>query len=270
MKNYFVRLFVLIGLGLGLLFGTSGYAATRRSSVSGNRQTTIKGSEKFATRTMPAPDFHAVNASRGVEVVIGGADEIVIKANDNVMEYVVAEVKNGLLEIGISDRVNVRNAEVTVRIPNNGKINSLRASSGADMRTESALKTTDMEIRLSSAASLDIALKAERCNIRMSSGSDMKAAVDLGQCNIGLSSGSEVRLSGKVDAVVANLSSGSELNAFELESRVCEISVGSGADAEVKCSEKLTARASSGGEIKYKGDCRVDRKSSSGGAIKKR
>ena len=272
MKPCLLEIFILIGLGLGLLVAPTGCSATRHTatSASGNRPTTVKGSARFATRTMSASDFCGVSASRGVGVIIGGTDKIVIKANDNVLEYVVAEVKSGVLGITISDKVNLHNAEVTVRIPNNGKINSLRASSAAEIRTESALKASDMEIRLSSAATLDAALKAEQCTIRLSSSSEMKAAVDFGQCTIALSSASSARLAGRADSVNADLSSASELNAFELDARVCEVEVSSGAEAEVYCSGELTARASSGASVEYKGDCSVDKRTSSGGSVRKR
>ncbi len=273
MKTCLLKIFVLIGLCLGLLMLPTSCSATRRSDktfVWNGRRTTVRGSGNLVTRTKAAPDFRAVSASRGVEVIIGGSDEVVIEADDNVLDYVVAEVENGTLGITISDKVNLRNADVIVRIPNNGKINSLRASSGAEIRTESALKASDLEIRLSSAAALIAALKAERCNIRMSSGTEMKAAVDFEQCSIALSSGSSARLSGKADSMSAELSSGSELNAFELNARMCEVDVSSGAEAEVNCSGKLTARVSSGGSVEYKGDCQVDPKCSSGGEIEKR
>lgn len=273
MKTCLLKIFVLIGLCLGLLVAPAGYSATRRSDKTGvwnGRRVTLKGSGNLVTRTKAAPDFRAVSAARGIEVVIGGSSKIVIEADDNVMDYVVAEVEGGTLQITLLEKVNVRNASITVRIPNNGKIEALRASSGAEIRTETALKASDLDIRLSSAASLDAALKVKRCSIRMSSGSEMKAAADFGQCTVGLSSGSSVRLSGKADALSADISSGAELKAGELDARVCKVEASSGAEAEVNCSGELTARASSGGSIKYKGDCEVDKQSSSGGEVRKR
>ncbi len=273
MKTCLLKIFVLIGLCLGLLVAPAGYSATRRSDktdIWNGRRTTVRGSGNLVTRTKAAPDFRAVGASRGIEVIIGGTDKIIIEADDNVLDYVVAEVEGGILRITLPEKVNVRNASITVRIPNNGKIEALRASSGAEIRTESALKATDLDIRLSSAAALIAALKAKRCTIGMSSGTEMKAAVDFGTCDIQLSSGSSVRLSGKADAMTAGLSSGSELNAFELEARTCNVGVSSGAEADVNCSGELTARASSGGSVEYMGDCKVNKQCSSGGAIQKR
>ncbi len=272
MKTLFLRIIVVLGLLLGLLFNVSDTAARPRniSILSGNRQTTVKGSNTLITKELKAPAFEAIAASRGVEVIIDATDRIIITANDNVMEYVAVEEKNGTLKIGIDDAVNVRNLDVTVQVPNNGKIASLTASSGAEIRTETALKAKTMNVRLSSGASMDAALKADDCTIRLSSGTELQAAVDFDTCDISLSSGSSAELSGKSAAFAADLSSGSSLEAFGLVARTCNVEVSSGAEAEVTCTEKLTARASSGASVEYKGDCSVDKRVSSGGSVRKR
>ena len=274
MKNCFLKIFILLGILLGSLVGSSSCAATRVAAEnrSNDQRITIKtGSAKRVVRTMEAPDFHAVDASRAVGVVIGGTEEIVIEANANVADYVIAEVKHGTLRIGIDNRVRILgNVHVVVRIPNNGRIDAIHGSSAASIRTESALRAAEMEIRLSSAASLDAALKADRCDIRLSSAAELQVAADFGQCSIDLSSAAEAALSGKADSLTANLSSGSELDAYALTARRCKVDVSSGADAKVACSERLTAQASSGGEIRYKGDCAVEQHTSSGGTVKKR
>ena len=274
MTNCFLKIFLWLGVMLGLLVGSAGYAGTRTAAEnrSANQHISIKtGSAKMAVRRQTAPDFHAVDASRAVGVVIGGTDEIVVEANANLIDYVIAEVKHGTLKIGIDERVRVSgNVHVVVRIPNNGKIDAIRGSSAAVIRTETALLASELTIRLSSAASLDAALKADRCDIRLSSAAELQVAADFGTCSIDLSSGSEADLSGKADALTANLSSGSELDAYALTARRCKVDVSSGAEAKVACSERLTAQASSGGAIKYKGDCAVEQHTSSGGAVKKR
>ncbi|MDE6569707.1 MAG: DUF2807 domain-containing protein [Alistipes sp.] len=272
MKTLFLKIIVMLGLLLGLLCNVSDVAARSRhiSVVSGSRQTTVKGSNTLVTKTLKAPAFDAIAASRGVEVVIGITDEIVITANDNVMEYVVVEAKNGTLTIGIDAAVNIRNMDVKVQVPNTGKIASITASSGAEIRTRSALKARTMKILLSSGASMDAALKADACTIVLSSGTELQAAADFGSCDIKLSSGSEAELSGKAATFKASISSGAELEAFGLVARTCNIGVSSGASAEVTCTEQLTVRASSGASVEYKGDCSVEKQVSSGGSVRKR
>lgn len=271
MKTLFLKIIVVLGLLLGLLCNASDVAARSRhiSVVSGGRQTTVKGSNTLATKKLKTPAFDAIAASRGVEVVIGNTDEIVITANDNVMEYVVVEAKNGTLFVGISDAVTVRNMDVKVQVPNTGKIASITASSGAEIRTRSGLKAKTMNIRLSSGASMDAALKADACTIRLSSGTELQAAADFGSCDIKLSSGSEAELSGKAATFAADLSSGSSLEAFGLVARTCTVEASSGASAEVTCTEKLTAHASSGASVEYKGDCSFEKRVGSGGSVRK-
>ncbi|MCM1300520.1 MAG: DUF2807 domain-containing protein [Alistipes senegalensis] len=264
MKTLFLKIIVMLGLLLGLLCNASDATAARPVGK-------LIGSGKLITKTVKAPKFNAIAASRGVEVVIGGTEEIVIRADDNVMEYVVVEEKNGTLQITTNYEARVvRNIHVKVQVPNNGRIASITASSGADIRTKSALKAETMNIRLSSGASMDAALKADDCTVRLSSGTALQAAVDFGRCDIRLSSGSSVELSGKAAKFGADLSSGSSLEAFGLVTETCSVEVSSGASAEVTCTEKLTAHVSSGASVEYKGDCSVDKQASSGGSVRKR
>ena len=322
MNTHIVRIIVLIGLSLGLLlapaYGQASDNKKKKMSIAIDGETiadldftiseeldgryltinsgslnrkTVKGSGKLVKRTLPAPAFHKLSAARGVAVVIGGTNQIEIKADDNLIDYVVAEASNGTLTVKISDKIkSISNSHVTVRIPNNGKLDAIRASSGASVRPEQALKATRMEIDLSSAASLDLALKADYCSIALSSGATMKCVAEMGECDINasssskltasvqsrsidvdLSSGAKVTLSGSCKKLEADLSSASRLDASQLEvSGTVEAEASSGADVSVNCSGSLVARASSGADIDYTGDCSADVRTSSGGSVKKR
>lgn len=296
MNTLFVRILLLIGLGLSLLLMPVGCATakTNHRTVTGTvtdyHKITIKGSDTLVKRTKNAAEFHVVTAKRGVGVIIGDFDQFIIEANDNVIDYVITEVKNGKLTVSIDDAVNVRNLHVIVKIPNNGKIHTINASSGASVKTEQAVQTESLECQLSSAATLDAALKADRCQIRLSSGAEMRCVADFTTCSIQAtsaaeltasvkaqslkvhqSSGAEVRLTGSCETLEAGLSSGAELHAKQLEvRRSALVNASSGADASVNCAGELTAHASSGADIVYTGDCRVNRQTSSGGSVKKR
>lgn len=289
MKNTILRILVFIGLSLAMLLMPFGKAAAETTG-SGIRKTTVKGSSTLVERVQAAPDFHAVAASRGVGVIIGGTDQLVIEANDNLIDYLIVEVERGKLTITIDDKINVRNAHVIVKIPYNGKIDAIQGSSAASIRTEQALKADEMDIRLSSAASLDAALKAERCTIQLSSAAEMKCVGDISTCSItassaaemtasltvhalhaNLSSSAELEISGSCETLNAQLSSAAELEAFKFEVRnTAKVTGSSGSSAFVNCAEALTAHASSGASICYKGDCRVDAHKSSGGSVYKR
>ena len=294
MKTHILRLLILIGLGLGMLLMPFGHAVAgthHMEETADNGRIVITGSTELVERTKPVPEFHAVAASRGVDVIIGGSsDQLVIEANDNLIDYVIAEVNEGRLTLSIDNRVNVRrNLHVIVKIPSNGKIDAIEASSAASVSTKKALQADKLDIQLSSAATLDAALKANNCTIYLSSAADMKTVADFENCRIHLSSASRLSADLKADKLTMELSSASDavlsgtcrtltvaasssgdLDAKQLEVQTANVQAASASSVTVNCSGSLVAGASSSAKIRYTGDCHADTHQSSGGSVKKR
>ena len=223
----------------------------------------IKGSGTIVTRTIPAPDFEKISASRAVKVIITDEieDRIRIEADDNLMDHIVAEASGDELRISIDPKINsVSDIHVTVTVPDNGRIRALEASS-------TALGAADISLEASSAANINAAVKAGVCSLEATSASKIKAAVEAGECRINASSAAKIKLSGRADAARAELSSASKLAAAELVVKQWKIDTSSAASARIHCTEQLDAEASSGSSIHYEGDCSTDITKSSGGSV---
>ena len=215
----------------------------------------INGSGNLIDRTIPAPDFETVSSACGVTVLItdDNTDRIRIEADDNLMEYVVVEERQGTLRVALDQgrkgARSVSNAHVTVTVPSNGKIRALKASSASQIVCRTALGADDFSIETSSAAKVEAAVKA-------------------GKCSLDASSAAKITLSGKAAQFRANLSSAAKLSADELDAATCSIDTSSGSKASVHCSGTLRANASSGSSIRYSGDCSTHLSKSSGGSIR--
>ena len=209
----------------------------------------INGSGNLIDRTIPAPDFETVSSACGVTVLItdDNTDRIRIEADDNLMEYVVVEERQGTLRVALDQgrkgARNVSNAHVTVTVPSNGKIRALKASSASQIVCRTALGADDFSIETSSAAKVEAAVKAGKC-------------------------AAKITLSGKAAQFRANLSSAAKLSADELDAATCSIDTSSGSKASVHCTGTLRANASSGSSIRYSGDCSTHLSKSSGGSIR--
>ena len=102
---------------MAVLFGTTACG----DSIFG--QTRIKGSGNLITRTVAVGNFHTVDASRGVKVVISDEPgEVEICADDNLIEYVRVGVDDGELKVTVAPRIHaVPSEQILVRVPHNGK-----------------------------------------------------------------------------------------------------------------------------------------------------
>lgn len=240
---------LLIAVLIAACLSATAYVACVAAPLLGKN---IKGSGKIVTKTVPAPDFDGIEASRAVKVVISDkVSDIRIEADDNLIDLVVVRAVKGKLEATLDQKVNnIQNGNVTITVPANGKIRSLDASSASKIIGETTLKAGKFSIEASSAAKI-------------------KAAVEAVSCTIETSSASKIILEGSAGTFRADMSSASKLNAEKFSAVNATIDTSSAASASIDCSGKLTASASSGSSVRYSGDCRTSLEKSSGGSIRK-
>lgn len=210
---------------------------------------TIQGNDKYTNEIRNLKDFHSIIASTGMHVVVstGEEEKIEIKADENLLQYIKTEVKEGVLKISSSKSLKSKNkieVYVTAKL-----LKRAAASSGADIKSLNTIVFEKMELKTSS-------------------GSSITMKVDCKQLKISTSSGSSILVSGKTTQLQAESSSGSEIKAFDLFAEICEVKVSSGSDIKINVSAELIADASSGGGITYIGKPSVvNKNTSSGGSV---
>lgn len=234
------------------IFTTIIALAAISSCVNGQWNKTVYGNGHVVSKEREARSFDGLKVSSGVDVFLkqGDTEKITVEADENLHEYIMTEVRDGVLNV--YSEGNIRKAErerVYVTMKN---INSIRTTSAGNVTCETPVKTNSIELSASSAGDIKIELNAKDVEINISSSGD-------------------ITIKGDADRMEADLSSAGDLNAYDFKVREAEISVTSAGDADVNVSERITARASSAGDINYVGNPKyVDAHSSSAGGIHKR
>ena len=210
----------------------------------------IKGDRNVVTENRKiTEDFTAIRTSTGLDVNITQENQnaVTVEADENLQNLIVTEVENGVLKIYSEKNIwSAKSKKVHVSIKT---LNSLKASSGSDVRTVKKIQS-------------------EEISIGASSGASVRMTVVANSIATNTSSGATIRVSGSADNHAAKASSGSSIKAYDLISKNVIVNVSSGANIDIHASEKIEARASSGGDIDYKGTPKkVLRRSSSGGSI---
>ena len=159
---------LLIAVLIAACLSATAYVACVAAPLLGKN---IKGSGKIVAKTVPAPDFDGIEASRAVKVVISDkVSDIRIEADDNLIDLVVVRAVKGKLEATLDQKVNnIQNGNVTITVPANGKIRSLDASSASKIIGETTLKAGKFSIEASSDAKIKAAVEAVSCTIETSS-----------------------------------------------------------------------------------------------------
>jgi len=204
------------------------------------------------TKERKTDSFTGVKVSSGIDVYLkqGNNESVSVEADENLHEYILTEVRNGVLNV--YSEYNIRDAERKRVYVTMKEVKSVKTTSAGDVFGESPINSDRLELSASSAG-------------------DIKLEVTARKIDVDISSSGDITLTGETDYLRADLSSAGDFNAYELKAREADISVSSAGDADVNVSERITARASSAGDINYKGDPKyIDAHSSSAGGIHRR
>ena len=259
-----------------------------------NTPNRIKGSGNIITKDIPAIAYDAIKASRGARVVVEEREDnnIIIKADDNIMPYVVVRKEGNSLRVTIDDNVKTTtNITLEVYLPKNTQINELTASSAATINVRPTIQGRSLSIDAASAAKINFSkaeveffdadaassakisgtLKCNDCYLEASSASDIDLTLLAVLCSADASSAAKIDLNGETAKFEADASSAAKISASKLTVRTeAECEASSAAKISVNAIKKLDAEASSGAVVSYipVDDLVKKIKQSSGGRVK--
>jgi hypothetical protein len=192
---------------------------------------TVEGSgiEGTQTRDVGAFDKIHVSGSANIAVDVGGPQSLSLRGDDNLLEFVVTEVRGGTLHIGMRSGSYSfqRGLVVQVSVP------SLAALSVSG--------SSDSEV----------------------------SGLDGGKFTVSISGSGGVRASGRVDQLDAGISGSGDMNLSELQAREVSARISGSGEIDVNALEKLDASISGSGDVRYKGAPAVNSHISGSGSVSK-
>lgn len=235
----------------------------------------LRGSGNIISKEITiSNDYTTLLATTGVEVVMNESQDNIVKieADDNVMEWVVCEVKGDILEVTVRkpDCNSYSDLNVKLTIPKNEKLQRiesrssadvhikptltgenklfLRASSSADIVINRAEKK-EIVIDASSSANVSGAFRAEFCAMKATSSADIEASVLTDKLSLWASSSGKVKLSGATASISAEATSSGDVLCSNVSAQTAFGSASSSGKIVFNCSGKLIAKADSSGDI---------------------
>ncbi len=217
----------------------------------------IKGNGKVVTIERATDDYEAIAVSGwfNVELVEGAEGAIMMKGEENLLEYILTEVKDGKLTIKPEKGVNLqpsswRSGGISITIPVE-EINSLAMSGSGDIVGKTLLKGSDFKTA-------------------MSGSGDMSLDLDVQDLQVAVSGSGDMELKGNTNNLEVQISGSGDVHAYGLQANNVSATVSGSAEIEVTANTSLKARVSGSGDISYRGNPeKVDSKTSGSGDISK-
>lgn len=215
----------------------------------------IKGNGNITTIKKSVGDYESLDMAGffDVKLIEGKEGNITITGEENLLEYIVTEVKDGKLILKTEKGVNLQPSHrngIKIRIPVE-QINSVYLSGSGDITSEKTLTADSFKATISGSGdiSLDLAVK------------ELKTSI---------SGSGDIELTGNTDIFDLSISGSGDIDAFRLAANHVDVSVSGSGDIEVTANKSIKARVSGSGDINYRGNPeKVDTKSSGSGDISK-
>lgn len=211
----------------------------------------INGEGETVKREISLSDLNAVGLGIAADVILthGSPQKIVIEGQQNIIDNIRKEVKNGMWNIYYEQ--NVREAkDVRIYITLDDLRSVSVAGSGHIRGTNRFPGLDDIDLHVSGSGGITLEYEA--------SSSD-----------VALSGSGELDLSGKSKELSIAISGSGEVDATRLEATSCEVSISGSGDASVKASTSLEAAISGSGDVRYMGSPSVTSHVSGSGSVSK-
>jgi len=216
----------------------------------------VNGNGKVVTIERSTGDYDAVAISGwfDVDLVDGNEGDVSLKGEENLLEHIITEVKDGKLVIKVEKGINLKPSSwkegIHISVPVES-INAVSLSGSGDIVGKKTIKTTNFNTSMSGSGDITLDLNASSISASMSGSGD-------------------INLSGSTTDFDVTISGSGDIKAYELEADNVDANVSGSADIKVTANESLKARVSGSGDIHYKGNPeKVDNKTSGSGDITK-
>jgi hypothetical protein len=233
---------------------------------------TLEGSSRSVTEIRQVSGIRRVSLDNqgDLSIMLGDTESLVVEAEDNLMPYIITDVRDGELRIYNEGRQWFRNREpiryfLTVRSLEGIEIGSTGSVDAPDLNAD----RFDIDIRSTGNLVMGT-LEAGDVDINVSSTGDvMLRRLNASRLDVSISSTGHVSIrGGHVSGQEIRISSTGNYEAMDLDSNVADVRLSSTGSAFISVNDYLEATLNSTGSLHYRGGASTDiRRNSVGKAI---
>jgi hypothetical protein len=224
-----------------LLFLIAGFLLFAAISVS---------AQKTEDRSVGTFTKVSMGISGDLYVSQGNTPKLTVEADEEILGLIVTEVENG--ELKIRFRQSRVKSKTPVRIwITTAEIEGLYLSGSGNIITETAIKTNEMELRLSGSGNI---------NAKDLSCDEVSSAI---------SGSGNIDITGSADEMSIAISGSGNCNADELETEETDVKISGSGNCKVNATKELIVSVSGSGSVFYTGNPVIDASISGSGKVRK-
>ena len=221
------------------------------AQIFGNKK--VKGNGNVTTVTRITSDYNGIKCAGSMDYILvkGTEGKILIEGEENLLEYIITEVKDGNLIVKTKKNANLSpswNKTIKITIPFHD-IEKVSLAGSGDLWNEDKINTSSFSVSL--AGSGDVTINIDASSVKGS-----------------IAGSGDLTLKGTTNDLEAKVAGSGDFHGFGLEANNTTVSVAGSGDAQVVSNKSIKARIAGSGDIDYKGSPdKKDTKVSGSGSI---
>ncbi len=265
--------------------------ATAMIIVAGISFAQTKGNGNVKIEKRNTGSFTGIKLTCSADLYISqGSTNVEVKTDENILQFITTNVKNGILEIGVKKESfrSVTTMQVHIQLPD---LESIKNLGSGDITFKGTFKESDLNIVSSGSGDLDANFDVTNLELKMNGSGDvdiegvkgtLKASnygsgdleaegLKLEECYVKNMGSSDIELSGKTNNLTVTVAGSGDLDAYNLTAVSASVTNSGSADITLNVVDKLQARLNGSGDVTYRGDpAKVDVKSNGSGEVYKK
>ena len=196
----------------------------------------IKGDGDVITTTRTTGDYDGLKAAGPMDfkLVSGKEGNISIKADTNLMEFIVTEVKDNKLIVKVKEGYNLKpSGTIIITVPYKS-ISSVSLAGSGDIENTGTIKAEKFKTSLAGSGDIDLNINAETTESNIAGSGDIK-------------------LEGTTTDLTVKITGSGDFEGNNLENTDATVKITGSGGANVVCNGKLIVRITGSGDVNYSG-----------------
>lgn len=196
----------------------------------------ITGSGRIITEKREMGTFEGINISGSIDVeVLPGADyKVEVEADDNVMQYIITDIRKGRLDVRYRSNMSFMNVHAKVFVTAPG-FDQLSVSGSGNITSRSPI------------------VQDQKIAVKVSGSGDINIELEAPEVEAGITGSGAITISGRTRNFDASITGSGDIKCGELKSESTSIEITGSGTAHVFASVFLKARTRGSGDIVYIG-----------------
>jgi len=211
----------------------------------------VKGNGNIKTETRNTSDYDGVSVGGFFDVILvkGKEGKIKIEGEENLMEYIITEVKGGTLQIKVEKGINLKTTRrLTVTVPVD-EVEKVSLGGSGNIKSDMLLKADDFDVSLGGSG--NITLK-----------------VDVNSIGSAIGGSGNIKLSGKANSIKSSIAGSGDIKAYELQVNYVKATIAGSGSIRINVKDEINSTIAGSGSIYYKGNPpKINTKSVGSGSV---